>query len=324
MAKIGIDMGGMSVKIGAVDEANRIIATRVIKTNLAVTPEEFIEEIVGGVKLLLNELDISLEQCEGIGIGSPGTIDEKEGIIIYSNNFSWENVSIITEMKKHISIPIKIANDADAAALGETLEGAAKGCENAVLITLGTGVGGGVIINKKIFSGPLIGGSELGHMAITYNGIPCTCGRKGCLEMYASASALLRITREKVFDTTEGKASLIYQMCDGKAEEISGKMPFDAAQRSDIMGQAIIEEYLEYLACGVANVINIFRPEKVILGGGVSAQGENITKPLQEKVNQLCFAKEKSQIAKIVTSKLGNDAGIIGAANLVGVTNIVL
>ncbi len=316
--KIGIDMGGMSVKIGLVNEENHIVATKVIKTNLEVSPEVFIEEIAQGVQALLEEQQIERKECKCIGIGSPGTIDEKEGVIIYSNNFNWENVPIIAELRKHIALPMKIANDADAAALGETLAGAAKGCSNAVLITLGTGVGGGVIIDKQIFAGPLIGGSEFGHTVIVYNGISCTCGRKGCLETYASASALLRITKEKVFETSEGKLSSVYQMCNGKQEEVNGKMPFDAAQSGDLIGKEIVEEYLEYLACGIANAINIFRPEKVILGGGVSAQGENISKPLQEKVNQLCFAKDRSQIAEIVTSKLGNDAGIIGAANLFG------
>ncbi len=314
--KIGIDMGGMSIKIGLVNEQNQLIATKVIKTRLDVPALEFVGEIAESTKLLLEENGVGVYECESMGIGSPGTIDEKEGVIIFSNNFGWANVPIIHEMKKYFQIPIHIANDADAAALGEILEGAAKGSNNAVLLTLGTGVGGGVILDKKIFSGPMVGGSELGHMVIVHKGQLCTCGRRGCLEMYASASALLRIAREKVFDSTEGTTSVIYETCQRIPENIDGKIIFDAAQSGDSIGQEIVDEYLDYLACGIANVINIFRPEKVILGGGVSAQKENLTKPLQERVNQLCFAKEQSGIAEIVTSILGNDAGIIGAANL--------
>ncbi len=314
--KIGIDMGGMSIKIGLVNEQNQLVSTKVIKTRLDIPALEFVREIAENTKLLLEDNGVRVHECESMGIGSPGTIDEKEGVIIFSNNFGWENVPIINEMKKYFPIPIHIANDADAAALGEILEGAAKGSNNAVLLTLGTGVGGGVILDKKIFSGPMVGGSELGHMVIVHQGQRCTCGRRGCLEMYASASALLRIARAKVFDEITGKESIIYEMCQGKPDNINGKVIFDAAQAGDSIGQGIVDEYLDYLACGIANVINIFRPEKVILGGGVSAQKENLTKPLQERVNQLCFAKEQSGIAEIVTSALGNDAGIIGAANL--------
>jgi len=183
-----------------------------------------------------------------------------------------------------------------------------------VLLTLGTGVGGGVILDKKIFHGAMPGGCELGHLSIRYDGIRCTCGRKGCLEAYASASALLRIAREK---SAEHPESIMNEMCGNDLEQMNGKIPFDAAKAGDEAGMEVVKEYEGYLACGIANVINTFRPEKVILGGGVAAQRENLTAPLKGLVKDMCFGGSHGYIADIVTSVLGNDAGIIGAANLV-------
>lgn len=312
--KIGIDMGGMSIKFGLVNSKQQIVAKTTIPTILDIPYQKLVENMADAVHQLLAGQNLTLADCDGIGIGSPGTIDDVNGVVLYSNNFRWENIPVVEELKKHLDTAIKIANDADAAALGEVYAGAAKGEENAVLLTLGTGVGGGVIIGKEIFHGPLAGGCELGHMVIAYGGLQCTCGRRGCLEAYASATALLRMAREKA---AEDPKSVMNEMCDGKLENMNGKIPFDAAERGDEAGLAVVEEYEEYLACGIANVINIFRPAKVILGGGVAAQRENLTRPLQEKVNALCFGGEHGEIAKIVTSQLGNDAGIIGAANLI-------
>ena len=280
--KLGIDMGGMSIKMGLVNEENEIIGRITIPTDLTVPYQMLVERMADAVQQMLENAGMTLEQCEGIGIGSPGTIDAKRGVILYSNNFGWENVPIVEELKKHLDVGIEIANDADAAALGEVYAGAAEGAENAVLLTLGTGVGSGVILDKKIFRGGMPGGCELGHLSIRHDGVRCTCGRKGCLEAYASASALLRIAREMAAEHPE----------------------------------SVMNE-MGYLACGLANVINTFRPEKVILGGGVAAQKENLTAPLKDLVKDMCFGGSHGYIADIVTSALGNDAGIIGAANLV-------
>ena len=175
-------------------------------------------------------------------------------------------------------------------------------------------MGSGVILDKKIFRGGMPGGCELGHLSIRHDGVRCTCGRKGCLEAYASASALLRIAREKAAEHPE---SIMNEMCKNDLEQMNGKIPFDAAKAGDEAGMEVIKEYEGYLACGIANVINTFRPEKVILGGGVAAQKENLTAPLKDLVKDMCFGGSHGYIADIVTSALGNDAGIIGAANLV-------
>jgi glucokinase len=312
--RIGIDMGGMSVKLGLVNEENQIVDKLVIPTRLDVAPEEMINDMINAVSDLLAQQGLTLADCHGIGIGSPGTIDDKNGVILYSNNFHWENVAIVEQMQKQLSLPIGIANDADAAALGEVCAGAAKGAQNAILITLGTGVGGGIIQNGSIFHGPLNGGSELGHMVIQMNGEPCTCGRKGCLEAYASATALLRMARQAAKNHPD---SIMNQMCHNDLNLMNGIIPFESASQGDAAAKETIDEYLSCLATGIANIINIFRPEIIILGGGVAAQKENLTTPLQEKVNALCFGGSYGEIARIVTSSLGNDAGIIGAAALV-------
>lgn len=312
--KIGIDMGGMSIKFGLVDEENQIIEKIVIPTRLDIASQDLIKNMADAVNELVNKRGMTLAEFDGIGIGSPGTIDEKSGVILYSNNFGWENVAIISELKKYLDTRIEIANDADVAALGEVRAGAAVGADHAVLLTLGTGVGGGIIVGGEIFHGPLDGGSELGHSVIKHGGELCTCGRSGCLEVYASATALLRIAKEKALEYPN---SVMHEMCENNLENINGKMPFDAAKAGDSAGVETVSEYLGYLACGITNVVNTFRPQKVILGGGIAAQKENLTLPLQKIVNEMCFGRRHGEIAEIVTSQLGNDAGIIGAANLV-------
>lgn len=312
--RIGIDMGGMSVKLGLVDYKNQIVEKLVIPTRLDVPAEDMVRDIIKAVYALMDKGKLTFEHCKGIGIGSPGTIDERNGVILYSNNFGWERVPIVKWLQREFPLSILLANDADAAALGEVHAGAARGAKNAVLLTLGTGVGGGVIMNGEIFHGPLHGGVELGHMVIQADGEPCTCGRKGCLEAYASATALLRMARKAA---KENPASIMNQMCGNKLERMNGEIPFQAADMGDEAAKGVIAEYEYYLAAGIANVVNIFRPEIVILGGGVAAQKENLTGPLEEMVKELCFGGSHGEVARIVTSKLGNDAGIIGAASLI-------
>lgn len=313
--RVGIDIGGMSVKIGLVDKQG-IAAKSVIKTaSASQTPYELIEQMADAVSSLLRENSVEPESCEGIGIACPGTVDAQSGIVAYSNNLGWENVAILEAMRERmaVSTPMALANDADAAALGEVLCGAAKGKDSAVLLTLGTGVGGGVIMNRKIFSGFLRGGCEMGHMAIERNGRRCTCGRRGCLEMYASATALMEHARAVA---AEHPQSLLCTLSGGRISDIDGKVIFEARKRNDASAGLVVDEYLENLSIGIANIVNIFRPEIVILGGGVSAQKEYLTRELQRRVEGKCFGGTHGQIPPIVTSELGNDAGIIGAAYL--------
>lgn len=312
--RIGVDIGGMSIKFGLVDEEYRIVARKVIETHRNTrSAEEIIAHMAAAVKELLAENGLKPEDCEGLGIACPGTTDSVNGVVVYSNNIEWENIPILEMLKKDLDIPMALANDADAAALGEVLDGAAKGKNNAVLLTLGTGVGGGVVLNRKIFSGPLRGGCELGHTVIMRGGKQCTCGRKGCLETYASATALMEEAREAAAANPD---SLMNELSGNNPENLSGKVIFDAQKQGDAAASAVVENYEENLSIGIANFINVFRPEVFILGGGVSAQKEYLTDALQSKVDTMCFGGKLGEVPKIVTSNLGNDAGIIGAAYL--------
>ena len=312
--RVGIDIGGMTIKIGLVNEVYEIVDKKVIPTESdAKTAAQVAEAMAEAVKGLLQENGLCETDCEGLGIACPGTSDPQEGVVVYSNNIVWENVPLIALMQKELDIPMALANDADAAALGEVLAGAAAGKDNALLLTLGTGVGGGVVINKKIFAGPLRGGCELGHTVIHMGGRQCTCGRKGCLETYASATALMQDAREKV---AEYPQSLLSRLCEGQNGKMDGRIIFEAHRQGDDAAIQVVEAYEDALCEGIANFINIFRPEVVILGGGVSAQKEYLTDALQEKVDKMCFGGNLGEVPKITTSVLGNDAGIIGAAYL--------
>lgn len=312
--RIGIDIGGMSIKIGLVDENKQIVAKKVIPTQSDVLPAEaVIENIADAVLELLKENNLTAEQCESLGVACPGNVDGKTGVVLYSNNIRWEAVPMLDLLRAKIPVPMYLANDADAAALAEVIAGAAKDKDNAILLTLGTGVGGGVIINGKIFTGPLRGGCEIGHMVIKHGGKPCTCGRRGCFEVYASATALMELAREAAAAHPE---SLMNTMADGDVAKIDGRIIFDAEKAGDKAAKLVVEQYEEDLSVGIANVINMFRPEVIILGGGVSAQEKYLTDALQEKVNGMCYGGSICEVAPIVTSKLKNDAGIIGAAYL--------
>ncbi len=313
LMRIGIDIGGMSIKIGLVNEDYKITSRKVIKTGSSLyTPREIIKNIVEAARGLIEENNAKLEEISA-GIACPGTSDSISGVVLYSNNIGWENVPFVKIFNEYLDIPCAIANDADAAALAEVLCGAARGRENVVLLTLGTGVGSGVVINKKIFTGYMRGGCELGHIVIKHGGLPCTCGRKGCFESYASASALMASAREAA---EKNKKSLLNVLCGGNISNINGEMVFEAERAGDKAAIEVVEMYIEYLSTGIANIINIFRPEIVILGGGVSAQKQYLTDRLSLKVKNMCFGGTMCGTASIVTSCLGNDAGIIGAAYL--------
>jgi len=313
--RIGVDIGGMSIKIGLVNDKYEIVARKVIPTRAnELSAEEIIHNMSVTIRELLAENNLKEEDCTGLGIACPGTVDVTEGVVVYSNNLVWTNVPIMAQLKKELSIPMALANDADTAALGEVMNGAAAGKNNAILITLGTGVGGGVILNRHIFNGPLRGGCEIGHTAVELDGKRCTCGRKGCWEAYVSASALMRDARQAAAEHPE---SLMNELAGGKIEDINGKVVFDAEKKGDPAAKEVVEYYENYLAMGIANLINVFRPEVFIIGGGVSAQKEYLTDALEKKVAEVSFGGGLCELPPIVTSELGNDAGIIGAAFLV-------
>ena len=296
--RIGIDIGGTDTKIGLVDVHNKLLDSVCIPTKAERPADEVIRTVAETALSILDKNGIAMEQCVGVGIGVPGTVDRKKGIVRYSNNIRWEDVPLVKEMSTYLPIPVEIANDADCAALGETIAGAGKECRDVVMITLGTGVGGGVVLDGEIYEGRGIGGSELGHMVIVENGEPCTCGRRGCLEAYASATALKR----------EAKRA-------SKKELIPSEI-FALAKQGDPAMKKVVEIYIRRLGLGIVNIVNIFRPQLVLLGGGISGQGESLLVPLRRILSEECFGGERGDVPEIEEAVLGNNAGIIGAAGL--------
>lgn len=297
MVSLGIDIGGTSAKIGMVDKENKVIAETKVVTGVK-KAEQIIENIAKAALQLMEEHNISMEQCGKVGIGVPGLVDKKEGMVRYSNNLQWENVKLAEEFAKYMPLPVSIANDADCAALGEAVAGAGRGVQNLVMLTLGTGVGGGVILNGQLFTGSILGGIELGHMVIHEKGELCTCGRRGCLEAYASATAMRREAK-KVYGTSLEPLEI-----------------FEKANASDEKAKVIVHNYIQDLGTGVINLVNVFRPERIIFGGGIAAQGEVILQPIRERMEKESFGGNYSEVPELVIAEMENQAGMIGAANL--------
>ena len=314
MYRAGIDLGGTYIKAGIVDGNQKIIAQTSAPTGAERSPEEVIADMAALVKQLLGELALDESALAGIGVGSPGLVDAQAGVVRYSNNISWENVALVRELGKYFSCEIRISNDANCAALGEVKAGAAKDVSNAILLTLGTGVGGGIILNGKVFEGSNAGGAELGHTSMILGGEPCTCGRRGCVEAYASATALIRDAKRAA---AADRNSLMNQMCGGKIENMNGKIPFDAALEGDQAAKEVVENYYTYLAEAIANYVNIFRPDVVLLSGGICNQGKRLTESVEDHLSFLCFGGDRAFVPPVRCAILGNDAGIIGAANLI-------
>jgi len=311
MCNIGIDLGGTNIAAGIVDEKGKIIRKDSTPTKMPRSAEEIIKDMAILSLKLIEDAGISVNDVESIGIGTPGAANDATGIVEYSNNLDFHNVPMRTIMQKYIDKPVHIGNDANVAALGEAFAGAAKGVNDAVMITLGTGVGGGIIIDKKIYSGFNFYGGELGHMVIDKDGRACTCGRKGCWEAYSSATGLTVMTKEAM---ENDKNSLMWELCSGDINNAGAKTAFAAMKKGDKAGKEVVDMYIAYLACGLANIINIFQPEIIAIGGGVCNEGDYLTKPLEAAILQEVYTRSTTGSTQIKIAMLGNDAGIIGAA----------
>lgn len=309
---IGIDIGGTNIACGIVGDDCEIIARSKVKTNAPRPYAEILSDIKQAVRLACEEAGISPADAKSIGIGCPGTCNQETGCVEYSNNLGFINVPLRSDMESEFKIPVYLDNDANAAAFGEFCAGAAKGARNAVVITLGTGVGSGIIIGGKIYSGSNFAGGEIGHTVIVAEGLPCTCGRQGCFEAYSSATGLIRMTAEAAeLNPSSLVAKLIQQ--DGK---VSARTAYKAMKQGDATGQAVTERYVKYLACGIANTINIFQPDILCIGGGVCNEGDVLLTPLKKAVAEQIYSKNSDKNTEVVICSLGNDAGIIGAAML--------
>lgn len=310
--RIGIDIGGTNIACGIVDDDCRIIARSKVKTNSPRPYSEILEDIKQSVRMACAEAGISPSDAECIGIGCPGTCNHDSGVVEYSNNLGFVNVPLRGDMESEFGIKVYLDNDANAAAFGEYCAGSAKGSRNAVVITLGTGVGSGIIIDGKLYSGSNFAGGEIGHTVIVADGLPCTCGRKGCFEAYSSATGLVRMTAEAAeLNPSSLVAELIRR--DGK---VSARTAYLAMKQGDPTGFAVTEQYVKYLACGITNTINIFQPDILCIGGGVCNEGDTLLLPLRARVAEQIYSRNSAKNTEIVICSLGNDAGIIGAAML--------
>ena len=311
---LGIDLGGTNIATGVVDENYNIIGRGKVKTNRAGrTPDDIADDMAKAVFMAIVDAGIDKSEIVAMGIGSPGSIVPETGTVAVANNLGFKNLPLCQMLKDRTGFDFYIENDANAAAYGELLAGAGRGKKNFVAITLGTGVGGGIIIDGKIFSGFNHAGGEVGHTVSVQNGEQCACGRQGCWEAYASATALIRQTKQAMIKYPE---SAMWKIVDGDIDAVNGLTAFDAMRQGDEAAKAVVDKYIYYISVGVGNNINIFQPEVFCIGGGISKEGDNIVVPLQRIVDGENYARLMPKSAVIKAAELGNDAGIIGAAFL--------
>ena len=318
MYYIGVDLGGTNIAAGIVNSEFQIVKKGSVPTNVAGrTAEEIIKEMGALCDSLVKDAGLTFDDIEYVGIASPGAVDPVRGVVNYANNLPFSRFPIADTLKKFIPVKkVLVENDANAAAKGEAVAGAAKGVGDVVMITLGTGVGGGIIIDHKVYSGFNYAGAELGHIVIEYNGRQCSCGRKGCWEAYSSATGLINMTKEKLAECeAKGIPTL---MTDFVKEEgkVSGKTAFAAMKKGDAPAKEVVDMYIGYLGCGLSNIINIFQPEILVIGGGICNEKHYLTDPLEKIIKEETYGNEAIKPTTLKIAELGNDAGIIGAAVL--------
>ncbi len=312
MYSIGIDLGGTNIVSAVVNEKYEIVAKAKTPTNSPRSAEEIFDDIARVSIEAVEKAGLTIEDIESVGMGTPGTVNG-EGIIEFANNLGFKNVPAKEMLFERLGVEnIFVENDANCAALGEAYAGVGNGSNNFVAVTLGTGVGSGIIVDGKIVNGVNFAGGECGHMVIMVDGEQCSCGRKGCWEAYASATALIRQTKKAM---EEYPNSLMHKIA---AEEgkVSGRTAFDAMRKGDIAGIKVVEKYIKYVACGLINLVNALQPEIICIGGGICNEGETLMKPLRRYVQSERYSIYSKIQTKIVKAELGNDAGVIGAAIL--------
>lgn len=315
MYYIGIDLGGTNIKAGICDENGKILIKDSVKTHVE-NGLEYVVSAMSGLALdLIKRQGLTVDDIEYAGVATPGTADDGKGVIVYCSSIPFRNYPLAAKISEQTGIKkVHIENDANAAAKGEATVGSAKGYNSSVLITLGTGVGGGFVFNGMLYTGCNFAAFEVGHMVINAdNGPDCACSRKGCWEKLASATALERMTREAM---EEDKNSSMWKLCDGKLENASARTAFIAQREGDKAGDAVVKKYIGYLACGLVNMINILQPEIITIGGGVCNEGKYLLDPLLEIIEREQYSRYGERKTKISIASLGNDAGLIGAAML--------
>ena len=309
MYRIGIDLGGTNIAVGVVDTDHRIVGAAKTPTRAAQGTEAILSGIVRCVSDALAAAGVKKTACAGAGLGAPGLCDSANGVVHGAHNIGWDGFRVTAPLSEALDLPVFLGNDADCAALGETVDGAARGCESALMITLGTGIGSGYVVGGRIQPGFRGRGGEFGHVCIQMGGEACTCGQTGCWEAYASATALVRQARAAAAAAPESALN--------RVGEISGRTIYAAAAAGDETAQRVTARYAEYVGVGLVNCVNALFPEVVLLGGGISGAGDALLAPVRRYVKDHAFIRDAAALPEIRAAALGGDAGVIGAAALV-------
>lgn len=312
MYRIGIDLGGTFIAAGLVDGSLRIMDKESVRTNAPRPMEAIADDMAALVRTLLARNGLRREDLAAVGVGVPGTANRENGRLEDANNLGFDDEPFVSVLEERLGLPVRFGNDANAAAWGEYQ---VSGCREGsfIMMTIGTGIGGGVILNGKLWDGINGAAAEFGHMTIRYDGVPCSCGRTGCFEAYASATALIRQARERMETDRE---TLLWKLCGGDADRVEARTVFDGAAAGDAACAELLDAYTTCLAEGTANIINLFQPAFLCVGGGVSRAGEALLTPLREKTARRIYSQNAKWNTQIILARLGNDAGIIGAALL--------
>lgn len=308
---IGIDLGGTNIAAGLVDgETHEILKTASVKTRAPRPCAEIAEDIAALAERLCKEAGIPLSEIAWVGVATPGIV--KGGVVLSAVNLGWQEAPLAEEVERRVGRPTYVANDANAAAYAEALWGVGAGTGSLVMLTLGTGVGGGIVIDGAIWDGFNGFAAEIGHMIISRGGRECGCGKRGCLEAYCSATALIKETRRMMNLYPDSR---MWQAAGGTLDGVSGKTAFAAAREGDFAARLVLEDYIDSLAVGISNIINVFQPHVVCIGGGISREGDGLMQPLHDRVERMSFGIKQGK-TRVEAAMFRNDAGIIGAALL--------
>ena len=311
MYYIGIDLGGTNIAVGLVNEEGRIIAKTETPTLASRPYQELVKDMAACARKVMEEANITEDELRSIGVGIPGVAD-KDGMVIFCTNLGWRNVPLRAELQQYINKPVYMDNDATVAGWAEYQAGVSRNTRSSVFMTLGTGLGGGIVMDGKIWAGAHGAGSELGHLVIEVDGVPCTCGKRGCAERYCSATAIIRMAREACADAPN---CLIMRKVEGDMDKINAKVVFDAAKEGDSVALQVFNRFVKYLTISINNVISFIDPDMLILGGGVSRAGDFLLDAVKAALPEYLFYPTLKQ-PELRIASLGNDAGIIGAALL--------
>lgn len=311
MNYLGIDLGGINIAAAVVDGEGNILSRGRVATPRGA--EAVAAAMAEAARQAVENASLTMDDIDSVGVGSPGTIDPERGVVEHWSNLDFHHVPLAAMVAERLGRPVLLENDANAAALGEYAAGAGRGSSSMIAVTLGTGVGSGAVLDGKLYTGFNYAGMEVGHFVIEYGGRLCTCGRRGCFETYASATAIIRRARERMADNRE---SLLWQLAGEDIDRVEARTVFEAAAQGDLLARELVEEYESYLACGIANIINIFQPEILCVGGGVAGAGETLLAPVRAILEREDYARNNKQRTTLMLAQLGNDAGIIGAALL--------